>query len=140
MFALLIFGKLLYFSDWYYVLRACAFINDSIPERCIRLRQILRLRLRVMAFIAVLGFFMSQHPQRKFCFIAQFCALLLLMLFVSTEILVNCWISVLVCCSAAFCTVTTCWILVEQITFVFLVTTFGWEIVMFDIIGFFFGL
>ena len=65
------FRKLSYSSERYHVSRACASINDSIPERCIRPRQISRSRLRVMAFIAVSGLSMSQQPQRKSCFMAQ---------------------------------------------------------------------
>ena len=55
-------GKLSYSSDRNHIAQACASINDSISERCIRSRQISRSRLRVMAFIAVSGFSISQKP------------------------------------------------------------------------------
>ena len=139
-FASLISGKLSYSSERYHVSWACASINDSIPECCIRSRQISRSRLRVMAFIAVSGFSMSQQPQRKSCFIAQSRAVLPPILSVSTEISASCRISVSICSSALFRTARMWRILVEQITSVCPLTSSGREIVISDIIVFPFGL
>ncbi len=139
-FSSLISGKLSYSSDRYHVPRACASIKESIPERCIRSRQISRSRLRVMAFIAVSGFSISQQPQQKSCFMAQSGAVLPPILSVIAEISASCRISVSICSSVLFRTARMWRILVEQITSVCPVTTSGREIVMSDIIGFPFGL
>ena len=90
--------------------RACASIKESIPERCIRSRQSSRSRFRVMAFIAVSGFSISQQPQRKSCFMAQSRAVLPPILSVIADISASCRISVSICNSVVFRTARMWWI------------------------------
>ncbi|ENQ3931716.1 hypothetical protein ACEF99_003597 [Salmonella enterica subsp. enterica serovar Newport] len=100
-------------------------LPDNIPDRFIRSRQMLRSRLRVMAFIAVSGFSRSQQPQRKSCFMAQSGAVLPPMLRVSVDISASWWISNSICVSAALRPVTIRSMLVEQITSVWSVKISG---------------